>query len=166
MAVRRRQGFTLIELLVVIVIIALLVALLLPAIVKALCAARQGTAEHLIDNLSQAATMYYNDVNKYPDGKGSGSRELAYALATPGAKKQSYYEFMPDMLLAGAGDIINPVFPTDGPPQGIISYRNNQAGGGSSTPTPRHTRSFDMWCAGCTFSSGDPSSTWSVNNWE
>ena len=62
----RRSGFTLVELLVVIVIIALLAALLLPAIMKALCSAREGTMKAMFSQLKNAATMYENDQGAYP----------------------------------------------------------------------------------------------------
>lgn len=130
-----RGGFTLIELLVVIVIIALLVALLLPAIVKALCAARQGTAQHLCDNLTQATTAYYNDLNGYPDGNGDDSFMLAMSLAAMGPKKQAYYEFLEGMLQPKG--IINPVFPQNDPTSG-------------TKPSVKR-RSFDLWTAGCSF---------------
>ncbi len=160
-----RRGFTLIELLVVIVIILLLLSLLLPAIIKALCTARQGAAEHLLDQLASAAKMYETDNNAYPTGTGNGSSELAAALMRVGPKKQSYFEFQDDMRDAG-GNVINPVHPNLGMPAGIIYYRNNIGGGGGSTPPVRFKYSFDIWCAGCNYGGGDENAAWEVNNWE
>src|SRR5262245_66296445 len=107
MGLKFRWGFTLVELLIVIVIIALIAALLLPAILKALCSARQGTAEHLVDQLSQAAKAYELDYAIYPPGKGDGTKELAFYLQKKGPKKNSYFEFTLDML--SNGHVINPV---------------------------------------------------------
>jgi prepilin-type N-terminal cleavage/methylation domain-containing protein len=131
-----KQGFTLVELLVVIVIIGLIAALLLPAIMKAMCSARQGAAQSLISQVAQAATMYNTDFAVYPPGKGDGSKELTYALTTKGAKKMQYFEFAPDQLFNG--HIINPVWGSDGePPTNLIYYRNNQTTILSSgTPAP------------------------------
>lgn len=170
-----RRGFTLIELLVVVVIIGLLAALLLPAIVKAICSAKQGTAESLIDNLSQAAKAYEFDYAVYPPGDGNGSADLVYRLKQPGPKKLAYYEFTQDMLDPAGKGVLNPVWPNEGYPQNVIHYRNNVAsgaggggggGGGAGAPTVRNTKSFDMWCAGCSYNTGNPASAWEVNNWE
>ncbi len=170
----RRRGFTLIELLVVVVIIGLLAALLLPAIIKAICAARQGAAEHLVDNLTQATKMYETDYAVYPpSGSGStpGSAELRDRLARFGPKKQAYFEFTPEMYDAGRG-ILNPVWPAASGPEGVIHYRNNVGtgtgggGGGGGGPAVRNTKSFDMWCAGCNYYSGGSNVLWEVNNWE
>jgi general secretion pathway protein G len=175
MSGRSRRGFTLIELLVVIVIISLVAALLLPAILKAMCTARAGTAEHLIDQVGQAAKAYELDYAVYPAGKGDGTKELVYALRQKGPKKLSYFDFPPDNLDA-AGNMINPVFPDGEPPTNIMYYRNNAVntqaggggggGGGGGQPPVYHKSSFDMWCAGCNYQAGAPNTTWSVNNWE
>jgi len=169
----RRTGFTLIELLIVIVIISLLAALLLPALMKALCNARQGTASALISQLAQAAKMYENDYAVFPPGKGTDSKDLAFYLQKKGAKQMQYFEFNPDML--DQGNIVNPVWGKDGePPMTWIYYRNNQmskttsqAKVGAAAPLGApvmHPNSFDMWCAGCDYR-GDPppaAAAWSV----
>lgn len=171
---RRGSGFTLIELLVVIVIISLLAALLLPALMKALCTARAGTASALISQLAQAAKAYELDYAVYPPGKGTDSKDLAFYLQKKGAKQMQYFEFQPDML--DQGNIINPVNGKDGDPPAIwIYYRNNQMTlkpGAAHKPTATaapgapvlHPNSFDMWCAGCDYR-GDPpppAAAWSI----
>src|SRR5579864_8604691 len=162
----RRVGFTLIELLIVIVIISLLAALLLPALMKALCTARQGTASALISQLAQAAKAYELDYAVYPPGKGTDSKDLAFYLQKKGAKQMQYFEFTPEML--DQGNVINPVWGRDGePPMTWIYYRNNQKTGAKGAVAVRpgaaasfgapvlHPSSFDMWCAGCDYR-GDP----------
>ncbi len=169
------RGFTLIELLIVVVIIALIAALLLPAILKALCNARAGTAEHLIDQLTQAAKAYELDFAVYPPGKGDGSKELAYYLQQKGPKKLSYFDFPQDQLKNG--HITNPTFPDGDPPTDIVYYRNNVAagggagggggGGGAAGGPPVYQKSsFDMWCAGCNYSGAVQATQWSICNWE
>jgi prepilin-type N-terminal cleavage/methylation domain-containing protein len=173
--VLRRRGFTLIELLIVIVIISLLAALLLPALMKALCTARQGTASSLISQLAQASKAYELDYAVYPPGKGTDSKDLAFYLQKKGAKQMQYFEFTPEML--DQGNVVNPVWGRDGePPMTWIYYRNNQktAGKGAVAVRPGaaaafgapvlHPSSFDMWCAGCDYR-GDPpppAAAWSV----
>jgi prepilin-type N-terminal cleavage/methylation domain-containing protein len=172
---KKLQGFTLIELLIVVVIIALIAALLLPAILKALCNARQGTAEHLIDQLSQAAKAYELDFAVYPPGKGDGTKELAYYLQQKGPKKLAYFDFPQDML--SNGHIINPIYADGDPPTNIIYYRNNVAAGGAAGgggggggaaggPPVYHKSSIDIWCAGCNYTGAVQATQWSVNNWE
>jgi prepilin-type N-terminal cleavage/methylation domain-containing protein len=170
---RKGSGFTLIELLVVIVIICLIAALLLPAILKALCTARAGTAAHLIDQLTQAAKSYELDNAIYPGpAKGDDSKSLTYCLSQKGAKKNRYFDFPPDML--NGGNVVNPVYSDGDAPINIIYYRLNQkqgagappSGGGAGQPPIMHPSSFDMWCAGCTYTSGDPKTLWGLNNWE
>lgn len=183
---RSGRGFTLIELLIVIVIIAILAALLLPALMRALCTARSGTASALISQLSQACKAYELDFAVYPPGKGVGSKDMAFYLQKKGARQLQYFEFNPEQL--DDGNILNPVWGKDGePPANWIHYRNNAmmklpaARGvqgaappkstGSAAPVGApgqapilHPNSFDMWCAGCDFdaSGGHPTSAWSV----
>ena len=171
---RRGSGFTLIELLVVIVIIALIAALLLPAILKALCSARAGTASHLISQLDQATESYGTDYAVYPSGAGDGSKELVYSLKQNGPKKMRYFEFQQDLL--NGGNVVNPVWADGDPPTNIIYYRLNQkqagsgappaggGGGGNQPPVMRQGR-FDMWCAGCDYVAGVSATQWSLNNW-
>lgn len=143
---RGRGGFTLVELLVVIVIIALLAALLLPALVKALCSGKQGGAQHLIDNLSQATDMYYNDQATYPPGGGAGSATLVNALKTFGAKKQQYFEFRPGDTDT-AGNIISPIRPGID----VLNYKNNRVNwpGNQGDANAHNKQRFDIWCADC-----------------
>lgn len=137
--------FTLSKLLLALAAVMMGVALIMTVLSRAYGEAREAAAERLMDNLSQGITTYYNDYNVYPPGRGTGSRDLA---ATREVNGRYYFQFMPDQLLPGTGDIVNPVFPGEGPPGGIIYYRNNQASGGVTVPTPRHSRSFDLWCHG------------------
>jgi prepilin-type N-terminal cleavage/methylation domain-containing protein len=181
---RRGKGFTLIELLIVVVIIALLAALLLPALMKALCNARSGTASSLINQLAQACKAYELDYAVYPKGNGSGSADMVFWLQKKGAKQLPYFEFPLDMIDTGTKNVINPVFGNDGDPlSSFIYYRNNRAnnprggsgggggtggsgGGGGSGGTSApvvHPSSFDIWCAGCDYTSGGaPQAAWSV----
>ncbi len=179
MGPKGRRGFTLIELLVVIVIISLIAALLLPAIVKAMCTARAGTAEHMIDQLSQAAKSYELDHAVYPPGDGSGSKDLVYYMEQKGPKRTPYFDFAPDMKQGG--HVVNPVWPDGAPPSHIIYYRNNikpggaappggggggGGGGGAGGPPVYHKSGVDMWCAGCNFDAANTASQWSISNWE
>jgi prepilin-type N-terminal cleavage/methylation domain-containing protein len=181
---RQGKGFTLIELLIVIVIISLLAALLLPALMKALCSARSGTAASLISQLSQACKAYELDYAVYPPGQGKDSKDLAFYLQKKGAKQMAYFEFNPEQL--DQGNIINPVWGKDGePPSNWVYYRNNKGssmgagagsgsgggkgsgssgGGGAGGAPVLHPNSFDMWCAGCDYSGASAAGTaaWSV----
>ena len=166
---RRSKGFTLIELLIVVVIISLLAALLLPALMKALCNARQGTASSLISQLAQACKAYELDYAVYPPGKGQGSKDMVFALQKKGAKQLPYFDFNPDMLDGTAGNVVNPVWGKDGdPPSNHIHYRNNIAEKRPGQPGPQagqmgpggapyyKVTSFDMWCAGCDYTGNSP----------
>ncbi len=149
---RRTSGFTLVELLVVIIIIGLLAALLLPAIVKALCSARQGAASEQIKNLGQAAKMYDTDFGVYPQSTASfDSSSLAKALKSTGPKKQSYYEFQPGDL-DGSENVISRVRSTE-----LLKYRNNK--NNPPNAAAKNKQSFDMWCPDC---NNIPDA---VNNW-
>lgn len=157
----RARGFTLVELLVVIVIIALLAALLLPALTKALCSGRQGAAEHLIDNLTQAAKNYELDCNAYPPNAGaSDSNQLVYWLKSQGPKKLPYFEFQPDML-DGANNVMSPIRATD-----TIHYKNCAMNypTNMTDPASHNKTSCDMWCTDCSGSTTTPNDR--VNNWE
>ena len=177
---RRAKGFTLIELLIVVVIIALLAGLLLPALMKALCNARSGTASSLLNQLAQACKAYELDYAVYPPGKGQGSSDMVFYLQKKGAKQLPYFEFPLDMVDPGTKNVINPVFGNDGDPlSSFIYYRNNRVNsrsgsggtggsggsggsGGAGAPVV-HPSSFDIWCAGCDYSSGGPAqAAWSV----
>ena len=152
---RAQKGFTLIELLVVIIIISLLAALLLPALVKALCSARQGATQHLIDGLSQASKNYEFDQNAYPPGTGIGSIKLADALQAEGPKKLSYFAFRPtDRLGNGTGEIISPIWEVE-----IIKYQRNFPPKGTTEPV-MNVQSFDLWTMDCTRENER-----GVNNW-
>ena len=174
---RKDTGFTLVELLVVIVIIALIAALLLPAIIKALCTARAGTASHLVSQLDQATESYQIDYAVYPPGTGQGTKDLVTALSKSGPKKMKYFEFPPD-LLKSDGNVVNPVWADGDPEVQIIYYRLNQKSGGGSAPPPSgggggstvppvmRQSKFDMWCAGCDYTSGGANTArWSICNW-
>lgn len=168
---RGSKGFTLIELLIVIVIVMLLAALLLPALIKALCNGRAATAQHLISQLELGADQYEKAYGIYPPGKGDGSKELAYYLQKKGPRNQQFFEFQQDQLTSG--NVVNPVHGADAePPTNIIYYRMNVSIGGQQAPPPaagqppvRNKSRFDIWAAGCNYTSGAPNSAWGVNNW-
>ncbi len=136
------------------------------------CAARAGTAAHLISQLDQAAEAYQIDYGVYPPGDGTGTRTLVEALSRTGPKKQKYFEFPADLL--NAGNVVNPVWADGDPTVAIIYYRLNQksgagaggggGGGGSGPPTMRPSK-FDIWCAGCDHTAADSKTQWSINNW-
>ncbi len=155
MASRKAGGFTLVELLVVIVIIALLAALLMPAIIRALCSARQGVATHLIEGLSQATDMYNNEQGGYPEN-GTGSTTLALRLKAIGGKKLSYWEFRPDDLDA-SGNIVSPIHPT----VEILYYKNNRINfpQNQNDAAVHNKQRFDLWCMDCSGVSNG------CNNW-
>ena len=171
---RRSKGFTLIELLIVVVIISLLAALLLPALMKALCNARQGTASSLISQLAQACKAYEMDYAVYPPGKGQGSKDMVNALSKKGAKQLPYFDFPPDLLdgTPPNGNVVNPVWGKEADaPSNLVHYRNNiaekrpgQAGPQAGTMGPGgapyyKVTSFDMWCAGCDYQGSAPAPT-------
>jgi len=129
------------------------------------CSARQGAAEHLIDNLTQAAMNYQFDHGVFPPGDGRGSADLVRCLGRAGPRGINYFEFSPDSLAAD-GSVINPVWFGEPPPRGVIHYRNNLAPGGVKDPPPRNLKSFDLWCAGCGYDPAEPCTAYEVNNWE
>lgn len=176
MVLRGRRGFTLIELLVVIVIILLLLALVLPAIVKAICSAREGATKTFIVQLYTAADMYEKDWAVFPPGNGSGTKELASYLSKEGPKKLPYFNFHQDQLTPSR-DIMNPIWSEMQGPEGKVYYRNNIAGstgtgsgggggGGGNQPPVYNRKSVDVWCAGCNYEAGQGNTGWGVNNWE
>ena len=148
-----QKGFTLIELLVVIVIIALLAALLLPGLVKALCSARQGAAQHLIDNLAQASKNYEFDQNIYPPGTGVDSKDLLEALNSLGPKKLSYFVFREDDY--DATGIFSPIWEGE-----IIKYQRNFPAKPRGVQPAMNFQSFDLWTLDCTRVNDR-----GVNNW-
>ena len=173
---RAKSGFTLIELLVVIIIIAILAALLLPALVKALCSGRQGAAEHLISQLSQAAKAYDLDQNTYPPDDASYSSEpLARALNEKGSRNLQYFEFLPgtrtDVSGENTGPILNPVWASlKGSVIANLFYARNFPPG----DVGKNKSSFDIWGYNCNFnaSGSHPAPTRDhpadelVTNWE
>ena len=151
---RARKGFTLIELLVVIIIIALLAALLLPGLTKALCSARQGAAQHLIDNLAQASKNYEFDQNIYPPGTGANSNDLRKALDSLGPKKLSYFVFREGDFDENFG-IISPISEDE-----FIKYQRNFPRTPASMQPAMNFQSFDLWTMDCTLLNDR-----GVNNW-
>ena len=141
-----RRGFTLVELLVVIVIIALLAALLLPAIMKALCSAREGVMKSMFSQLKNAATMYENDNGAYPPSNVAfESNMLVKALKKTGSRRESYFEFKEDMLDENE-NLRSRVIPDD-----MVWYRNNQATirTNEKDPDAHNKKTFDLWCQNC-----------------
>lgn len=113
----------------------------------ALARAREGTASSLIAQLSQAAKAYQLDYTVYPQGDGSGTKDLVISLQKRSAKQTVYFEFPRDpMMLTPAGDILNPVLEGK-----IIYYR---------CPGIHNPKSFDLWCED---SKGKRDG---INNWE
>ncbi len=109
-----------------------------------LCAARAGTAAHLISQLDQAAESYQIDCGVYPPGNGTGTVELVEALSRSGPKKQKYFEFPADLLREGS--VVNPVrYET-----GILHYL---------CPGIHRPSKFDLWAEDCR---GNPTG---INNW-
>ena len=104
--------------------------------------AREGTTEHLIDQLSQATKAYELDMNAYPPGDGNGSNQLALVLGQRGPKNYAYYEFIKGMR-DKQGNILSPIGP--------IHYR---------CPGIHNSKSFDLWAVNF---DGTPSG---INNWE
>jgi prepilin-type N-terminal cleavage/methylation domain-containing protein len=150
-----RKGFTLVELLIVIIIISLLAALLLPALVKAICAAKETKAMDLITNIENACKIYERDFNSYPAGAAVApfySKWCADALSKPGPRKQPYIEWVAGDL-DGNGNVRNPVNP-----QGMIYYRNNIALN-PKPPEAKNKYSVDLWCENC------EGVATGVNNW-
>lgn len=165
-APRRGCGRIILEWAILLLVLAVLVRMFFPCLLPghSKCMARQGAAEHLIDNLDQAAKAYEFDHGVYPPGDGRGSAGLVRCLGSKGPKGIAYYEFTPEML-APDGSVVNPVWPGEPPPLGILHYRNNLLPGGVPDPAPRNLKLFDLWGAGCKYDPGKPSTAWEVNNW-
>lgn len=109
--------------------------------------AQEGTTEHLIDNLTQAAKSYEFDHDVYPPGDGNGSRGLARCLMQRDARGRPYFEFLSEMLDKD-GNIINPVWASRGK---VMHYL---------CPGRHFVGSFDLWAEDL---KGDPQG---LNNWE
>lgn len=158
-----KRGFTLVELLIVIVIISLLAALLLPALVKAICAAKETKCQDLITNIENASKIYERDNNSYPPSQLDApfnSGPCANALSKPGPKKQPYIEFVDGDVtswpMSDASNVKNPVNPTS-----PIYYRNN-----AMNPKPtqaikafQNKYSVDIWAENC------EGTATGINNW-
>lgn len=146
----RRSGFTLIELLIVIVIIALLAALLLPAIVSAICAAKETRAANLVAEIEGAAKTYERDYNAYPPTASDfKTGPCINALSRLGPKKQPYIDLAPDELMAwplsNNSHVRNPVETTK-----PIHYRDNTLNPPLSGGPPVHNRyGVDIWAENC-----------------
>ncbi|HLG42097.1 MAG TPA: prepilin-type N-terminal cleavage/methylation domain-containing protein [Planctomycetota bacterium] len=156
----RRSGFTLIELLIVIVIIALLAALLLPAIVGAICAAKETRAANLLAEVEGAAKIYERDYNVYPPTAADfKSGPCVNTLSQLGPKKQPYIEFVGEDLMAfpvtNASHLRNPVDITKS-----IMYRDNTLNPPLSGGPPVHNRyGCDLWAENCN------AVATGINNW-
>lgn len=166
-----KKGFTIVELLIVIVIIAILVALLIPAIGKAICAAKEGRGKALLTNISTSLENYKTDFyGRYPPmDAGLGSCKL-FCIHNPtdpqmnflgreGPKKLPYIIFKNEDCVSHPSGIMDPADPTD-----WIHYRNNQM-----QPPPagaKNTKTYDLWCKGCTTDSAGAIPPDDVNNWK
>lgn len=138
-------GLTLV---IICVIAATLICLVMPVIVcDSSGRAREGTTEHLIDNLTQAAKSYEFDHDAYPPGDGSGSRELVRCLSQRGPKGVPYFEFIPEML-DKEGNVLHPAWAAEGK---VLHYL---------CPGRHFAGSFDMWAED---RKGNPQG---INNWE
>jgi hypothetical protein len=139
--------------------LALLAALVPVSFCKVGPEVREGIAEHLIDQLAQAAKSYELDHGEYPPGDGAGSRELVQCLERKSPKGAPIFDFSADMK--DGGHVANPVWYQGEPPRHILHYRNNRTSRpGPGQPPVMNKESFDLWTED---SKGNP---WGVNNWE
>ncbi len=107
--------------------------------------AREGAAEHLIDQLAQAARSYELDWGVNSPGCGHGSAGLVRALSAAGPGRSPYFDFPPDML--SGGHVINPVWPDGEGGLGVIHFRNNLQPNTCPHPPARPGSGFDLWAA-------------------
>ena len=135
----RRKGFTLIELLVVISIIVVVVAIVIPALGGARDVARKTSAQQLITNLTNAATVFVQDNDRAPgyftptEVGSTDNRDIRGMAAMQNAMLElaggiiSAQEAM-DPNLAGQADAVGPIAilvgPIDDPARAVWVNRN------------------------------------------